>query len=484
MKLSDRYDSCSIKTRLMLISGSLLFILLCAGAMFVEHRIDASFSLHQEKRIENRLATLRFIIDSRPDYRDVLQKNLEWETAYGPNPEILTRILDSSGLTILESAGMQDNIPSHLFSPATLKGGYGDEEIVQAPNGRYFLLASEVHPSPPNDKQVSIQIALDVTTEVEIDTENHEVIFLLLLVSILVSLLLGYLVLRQQLRPLDVIADFSTRVTAPTLDNRIDSDNWPVELRRFAAVLNAMLDRLEVSFKRLTEYTSSLAHELRTPITTVIGEAEVALFRDRSPEEYQRVLESGREECLRVSRIIDNVLFLERAECGAIPVEQTRFDPAEEIGNLFEYYEALAEERCATLSCHGAATLVGDPHLFNRAVSNLLANSLTYSPIGVAIDLRVSQVDGEAVEVAVRDTGYGIAEEDQGRIFDHLYRGDLARSNYPFGSGLGLTIVKAIMDLHGGSVTAANQPGRGTCITLRFPCMPAAGLQDQFRKEG
>lgn len=483
MKLSDMYSSCSLKTRLTVFLGVLFCLLLCTAAWFVERRINISFSLQEKEYIETRLAMLHAIINNRSDYRDVIQENLEWDTEYGSNPKHFTRILDRSGNILFESTGMGSEIPSRLFSPQTLQGTYGEGRIIKTSDDRYFLLRSDVNRSQDPDKKATIQIALDVTPEVMIDADNHKIIFLVLLAGIVVSSVIGILIIRQLLRPLEIIADFSTRITTRTIDRRIDSDRWPEELKRFAAILNAMLDRLERSFTRLADYTSNLAHELRTPLTTIIGEAEVALFKVRTPEEYQLVLESGREECLRVSRIIDNVLFLERAECGTIPVEQIPFDPVDEINSIFEFYEALAEEKCATLSCHGTGTLVGDPCLFSRAVSNLLANSLTYASPGVVIDITVTQAEGEAVEVAICDTGHGIAERDLDRIFDHFYRGDLSRSNYPLGSGLGLTIVKAIMELHGGSISVTSRISRGTCVTLRFPSIHPDGYQNQIRKE-
>jgi two-component system, OmpR family, heavy metal sensor histidine kinase CusS len=483
MKLSDIDRSCSIKTKLVVFIAGLLCILLFIAAWFVERRINIGFSLHQNETIENKLAMLHTIINNRPDYAEVIRKNLEWEAAYGAYPQQFTRILNGSGLTLVESTGMGSNIPSRLFSPPALQGTNGEDRVIQAPNNRYFLLKSDACRTPLPDENAIIQIALDVTPEVTIDAANHKMITLVLLVGIIASVTIVNLIVRQLLRPLEVIADFSTQITVTTIDKRIDSHNWPEELKRFAAILNAMLDRLEQSFIRLTEYTSNLAHELRTPLTTIIGEAEVALFKVRTPEEYQEVLESGREECLRVSRIIDNVLFMARAEYGTILIEQTLFDPIGEIRGIFRFYEALAEEQCATLSYHGTGTLVGDPLLFSRAVSNLLANSLTYSSPGVEIDLSVIQVEGQFVEVAIRDTGHGIAEKELDRVFDHFHRGDLSRSNYPLGSGLGLSIVKSIMDLHGGDISVTSQPGKGTCVTLRFPCIKTDERQNHIRKD-
>ncbi|MEI6208093.1 MAG: heavy metal sensor histidine kinase [Desulfuromonadales bacterium] len=472
MNFLDAYSRSSIKIKLALISAVLFCVLFFIVALLVENALNDSFSLLENDRVEILLNKLHAIMNDRPDYAEGIRKELEWEAAYVPAPQFLVRILDSSGRIIVESGGMSSICPPRLFpiTPvATSKKVHVDDVIIQAGNNRYYMLKSDAWRLHVPDKIANIQIALDITSAKKIDSDNHNKIVLLFISGVIAATTVSSLIIRRILSPLEEFTDFSRHISVETINARIIHDRWPKEFRRFSSVFNMMLDRLENSFGQLSEYTSNLAHELRTPLTNIIGESEIALWQVRTPEEYQRVLVSAREECLRLSRIIDNVLFLARSASPHARIERIPFDPVAEIMDLCAFYEGVAEERCAKVSCNGAGTLVGDPLLFQRAINNLLANSLTYSSPGVEINLTIRLAEGESVEFEICDSGHGIAEEDLARVFDRFYRADRSRSNYQQGSGLGLPIVKSIMDLHGGTVTVASHPGRGTTVTLRFP---------------
>ena len=231
-----------------------------------------------------------------------------------------------------------------------------------------------------------------------------------------------------------------------------------------------MLDRLEDSFRRLSQFSADLAHELRTPVNNLRGEAGVALSKARTAEEYRRTLESSLEELARLTRLIDNMLFLARADgAGVNPLARSSFDARKEIEAVCEFYRALAEDRGVAVSCEGAGVAGADPMLFRQAVSNLLSNALNYTPHGGRVVFQLREREDHGLEVCTRDTGCGIAPEHLPRIFDRLYRVDSSRSQHPNGAGLGLAIVKSIMTLHQGAVEAQSTLGQGTTITLSFP---------------
>jgi two-component system, OmpR family, heavy metal sensor histidine kinase CusS len=227
-----------------------------------------------------------------------------------------------------------------------------------------------------------------------------------------------------------------------------------------------MLDRLENSFTRLSQFSADLAHELRTPIANLRGEAEVALTRSRTAEEYREVIESSVGECERLSGIIDNLLFLARAEAADGPVAREHFDGRAALEKIAGYYETVAEERQIAITCAGTGKVSADPLLFGRAVSNLVDNAVRHSGEGGQIDLALA-VDEAGAKISVRDRGIGIAAEHLPRVFDRFYRVDSSRSSE--GTGLGLALVKSITDLHGGRAEVASEAGRGTTVTLSFP---------------
>jgi two-component system heavy metal sensor histidine kinase CusS len=256
------------------------------------------------------------------------------------------------------------------------------------------------------------------------------------------------------------------RIGPKRLHERIPPEGWPRELRPLAVAFDEMLDRLEDSFTRLSQFSADLAHELRTPIANIRGEGEVALTRIRTPDEYREVIESSLGECERLSGIVENLLFLARAEAAEGHIQQALFDGGAAVEKIVAFYEPLAEERRVAVTCAGEGDIHADPMLFGRAVSNLVENGLRYTAPGGTIVVSIA-LRPERAEISVKDTGCGIAAEHLPRVFDRFYRVDSSRSSQ--GSGLGLALVKSIMDLHGGSAVVESTVDRGTTVTLTFP---------------
>jgi two-component system heavy metal sensor histidine kinase CusS len=227
-----------------------------------------------------------------------------------------------------------------------------------------------------------------------------------------------------------------------------------------------MLHRLEDSFVRLSQFSADLAHELRTPIGNIRGEAEVALTRSRSAEEYREVIESTIAECQHLGHIVDNLLFLARTEAAEGQLQRTSFDGRAVVERIAAFHEPIAEEQKLTIACEGHAKFLADEMLFSRAVNNLVENALHHTPAGGTVGISIVN-RGANTEVSVKDSGVGIAAEHLPRVFDRFYRADPSRS--ADGAGLGLALVKSIMDLHSGSAQIESEPGRGTTVTLSFP---------------
>jgi two-component system heavy metal sensor histidine kinase CusS len=198
----------------------------------------------------------------------------------------------------------------------------------------------------------------------------------------------------------------------------------------------------------------------------MIGEAQVALTRDRTAAEYRETVESTVGECERLSRIVDNLLFVARVDAAREPIARKRFDARSAIEKIAEFYQTIAEERHVIISCSGKGQIYADPDLFERAVGNLLDNALRFTPENGSIQIVLSERDGD-FEVAVSDTGCGIAPEHLPRVFDRFYRAESSRGSD--GAGLGLALVKSIVDLHGGSAIIESNVGRGTTVKLIFP---------------
>jgi two-component system heavy metal sensor histidine kinase CusS len=227
-----------------------------------------------------------------------------------------------------------------------------------------------------------------------------------------------------------------------------------------------MLKRLDDSFTRLSQFSADLAHELRTPIANMMGEAQVALSRDRSPGEYREIIESTIGECERLARIVDNLLFVARVDAAREPIARQRFDARAAVEKIAAFYQMIADDHHVAISCSGEGQIHADPALFERAVGNLVDNALRFTPENGSIQIALSEHMAD-FEVAVSDNGCGIAPEHLPRVFDRFYRADSSRSSY--GAGLGLALVKSIVDLHGGSTKIESKLARGTTVKLSFP---------------
>jgi two-component system, OmpR family, heavy metal sensor histidine kinase CusS len=360
-----------------------------------------------------------------------------------------------------------------MLSMITLQPIPADKRIVVEQLTHWVSQASPVRGiatlAPLRDgTTIQISVARSMQDRVDMLARYGTLIWATELIILIIGILLSLVFVRRALKPLDAIAADAHSITTERLDARIDVRRAPGEFQDLAVTLNTMLQRLERGFERMWHFTTDLAHDLRTPIANMRGASEVALARARSPSEYQSLLASNIEECDRLSRMIENVLFLARAESPQFGLARVSFDAAEELQRIREYFEGLAEEGGIRIEVRGSARISAERELFRRAVNNLLVNALRYTPRGGTILLTASGSDAEVV-IAVENPGPGIPPEEITRIFERFYRADPARSVSTEASGLGLAIVKTIMDLHGGKASVRSEVGGQTVFELHFP---------------
>jgi two-component system heavy metal sensor histidine kinase CusS len=345
----------------------------------------------------------------------------------------------------------------------------------QSPDGKYYrIVSASAMAGRAAPRQLTIALALDVSLEQRLLAGYRNTLLVTLIFAVLGAAVIGYAVSRQGLAPIRRIATAANEITSSQLDRKLAVADAPTELHELIVAFNRMLDRLRESFDRLSQFSSDLAHELRTPINNLMGEAQVALSRPRSAEDYRAVLESGVEEFERLSRMIENMLFLARADGAESVIAASRLDARDELEKVAEFYQLVADDSGVRIQCAGAAAVWADPLLFRRAISNLLSNALRYTADGGVILMEAAAGAGGAVTIAVKNPGAGIAAAHIPRIFDRFYRADAARERSVEGAGLGLAIVRTIMQLHGGSVSAASEAAGMTVFTLTFPAAPAA----------
>lgn len=350
-----------------------------------------------------------------------------------------------------------------------------------APDRRSFRLLLARIPVPagsragPQPRALLVAFAYESTQTRQIVRHELEIFGVTLLIGALAAALMGVWSARRILAGPKRLAAAANRISAAPLSERLALEHTPTELVESTLAFNRMLDRVEGSFRRLSEFSSDLAHDLRTPINNLLGEAQVALAKPRSAEEYRAVIESAVEDCERLSRLIENMLFLARAEDPHAAINRHWIDLRPLLTRGCGYYELLAEERGVgmTLDMLGAEPawqqVWADETLLNRAIGNLVSNALRYAPRGSRIGLTTQTHDGGGVTLEVANDGPPIAAEHQTRIFDRAFRADESRAGSAAGSGLGLAIVKSIMELHEGTASVISGPGRSTVFRLWFP---------------
>ncbi len=287
--------------------------------------------------------------------------------------------------------------------------------------------------------------------------------------AVAVFIIVGWLVIGRLLRPLAILSSKARHITAEHLHDRLAVPNPHDEIGQLAETLNGMIERLQISFEQMRRFTADASHELRTPLTCMRSEVEVALQQSRRPEEYREVLGSILEEIERLGRLSDTLLTLTRLDQGQLAPKHESVDLAELLREMADRIRVQAEARGATLSVAeglGRFVVEGDRRLLEQAALNLLDNAIKYGGHEIRAELR--RADGQVI-LAIHDSGAGIPAEHLDRLFDRFYRVEKSRSRELGGVGLGLSLVKHFVELHGGRMTVRSSPGKGTTFEIFLP---------------
>jgi two-component system heavy metal sensor histidine kinase CusS len=404
------------------------------------------------------------------DYKRELAGELQADHAGEEYVKHYVRLLDAEKRTVSETPGMSESLPGSVFPSLERDSHHSGEITWRAPDGSLFLLATAwVDLGKAGGEWGYLQAALDVTNVEQVLASFRTKLVACLIAGFLLCAVTGLVVARRGVRPLREMTARARAITSASLDERLAGAGWPTELNSLAGALDGMLDRIQDSFARLYNSVANLTHKLRTPITIIRGEAEVALTGEHSAEELREVIASSLEECGRLTHLVDNIIFVAQADAGKLQQVLIKTKARAEMEKVLDFYDPLAEEKGIAISCEGDATLEADPALFRKAFANLLSNALIFTPAGGRVDISTRQMDDGSAEIRVADTGCGIAEAELPKIYDRFYRVYETRYLDPHGSGLGLSLVKAIMELHYGSIEVRSQLAKGTTATLEFP---------------
>jgi two-component system, OmpR family, heavy metal sensor histidine kinase CusS len=469
----------SLAARLTIWYTALSFGIVLGATAFLYWTLSVGIAYQDDQFLWNKIHVLRALLKAAPnDERTITQE--VGEDVNGPQ-QAYVRVLAADDGSLYEAPGMASELGTALFpKPLGLADRIGAGALIHARSGKPFRAAAALAARRgDNGRPVVIEVAMDATSDEKLLVRYRQWLALVLVAGLGVSAAAGYQMARAGLRPLQRIIATTGSIGTSTLTERVVLAGLPAELYELGLTFNRMLDRLEEAFASLRQFSDDIAHELRTPIGSILGAAEVTLGQARPAPEYREALESIVEDASAMSRTVQSLLFLARSESPAMRIARETVDIAHELGLIREFYDAMASEAGVRIEVEAEPHLAAavDRTLLQRAVSNLVANGLEHTASGGTVRI-LAWRDGQAVVVEVADTGCGIAAEHLPHVFDRFYRVDRTRSAAGGNVGLGLAIVKTVATLHGGAVSIDSAIGRGTRVTIRIPSSPAdAALQ-------
>lgn len=455
--------------RLALLFAAVAIFTFASVGSYLYYSLAKELQRHDDLELIGKVALVRHLLEQIPSSIAVEKYQHLFLDAVVGHHGLFLQLRSSDGRTILSNKVPSTPLPRTSIVALQQEPTYSDVENWTPARGTGRALRAMGATASGAMDSVEIVLGLESTERSIVLASYGRTLVLSITAGALLAALLGYLVTRVALRPIRIFSNQANSISAQRLNTRLPMTNVPSEFRALAESFNSMFDRLEDGVQRLSNFAADLAHDLRTPINNLMVQTQVALSKPRSPSEYQALLESDNEEYERLSHMIENTLFLARAENAQLAVRPEHLNLFAELARIGQYFEGLAEEagvlfcvECQPLEVYADATLL------QRAVSNLVSNAIRHTPRAGRVSLSARRAD-DAVEIVVANTGETIPEDMRDRIFTRYYRGDEARSGRHGSIGLGLSIVRAIMTLHGGNARVEQTDDARTAFVLNFP---------------
>jgi len=424
----------SLGSRLALLFAACTAAVSLGAGLLFNRASEQHFIELDQQLLESRLSLLRSQLSGLERQSDLQTLLPALRNELSHQADLALRITGNDGRAWYASRNALPDAPT-ATGLATVHAGGVD----------YRSLAVRLNP------EARLTLFLDITHHQHFLQGMQRLIWLTVGLSALATALLGAWAARRGLQPLRQMGQVAASVSARSLTTRLPVAQMPEELAELASTVNAMLQRLEDAFQRLSAFSADIAHELRTPLSNLLTHTQVTLTRPRSLEDYREALHGNLEELQGMAQMINDMLFLAKADHGLLVPGQAALALHDEVDALLEYYAPLAEEGAVALVREGEATVQGDRHMLRRALSNLLDNALRFTPAGG--EIRVTLAPGSSICVA--NTGMPIEPAALPRLFDRFYRVDPSRrEGCSEHAGLGLAITRSIIQAHGGSIRA------------------------------
>lgn len=459
-------ETMSIATRIaLLFAGATGLIFITIGA-YLYQALGDELDRRTDTELIGKFTLIRHLLKESTSVAEIERSPNFFLDALIGHKGLSLRISRPNGTMILQNISIEKVLPRFIPLPLDKQPNSKDIRSYKPDIGSGRIL--EAMGATSDSEQVHIVLAREGTEKTELLQNFQQTLIIAILLGTGLTMIFGIIIVRSGLHPLEIIISKANDITAQHLNTRLSVHGSPHELQKLGTAFNSMLDRLEDSVQRLSRFSADLAHDLRTPINTLMMQTQVALTRSRPQEEYQTLLASNIEEYERLARMIENTLFLARADNAQLAVNWENLTVKVELQRIHDYFEGLAEDKDVSITINAEdISIKADRVLFQRAISNVLTNAVHHTQRGGYI--RVSaKAEKNVTEVIIENSGAGIAPEHLPHIFERYYRGDASRQELTHSTGLGLAIVRAIMHLHGGEVDVRSMVNQSTTFRLRF----------------
>jgi heavy metal sensor kinase len=427
-----------------------------------------------DDELESQVEDLKSFLQSQPKDRSIAKLKEEVNETYAiEHSGDFLEVYAENGELIYRSAFLQAH-PAALLPPDQVQRTILKSRRIDSRPFRFILQKLEV-----NGRVYTMEMGAPADDAVETLSLFRSYLLMFAPLLLLVAAAGGYWLSRRALSPVDALVRTARQVSGTNLNSRLQKLETGDELQRLSDTLNEMLDRIETAFLRITQFTADASHELRTPVSLIRTEAELALRRSRNEAEYKESLRHILLEAERTTALIEQLLSLARTDSGREKLHLQPVDLRQTLSSVVDGWQQVATIRNLEFSSNIEAPdafVMGDDTLLRRLADILLDNAFKYTPSPGSVRLSLEQ-RGESAVITVQDSGPGIAEEEQSKIFERFYRVDKARSRAQGGAGLGLAIAQWIAVQHRGWITVESQLGQGASFLVELP-MIAAPVQN------
>jgi len=436
-----------------LFSFSTVMILMIMG-LVIHQLVMHHFETQDRTQLEGKIQLVENLLEQ--NHHNPSELNLYLKDALVGHHDLIVQIERPSGQIIFSSS------PTELKSKTLVKSKHGPWLEWKVQNKIYHgLIYKKSFDQNSAIPSAQIIVGIDTSEHLHFLNDFRRQLLYIGIIGTICLMLLGWFAAWRGLRPVQNMAKVAEGISAQHLSERLEVDNTPTELKSLAIAFNDMLDRLETAVGKLSDFSSDLAHEIRTPINNLMTQTQVCLSRSRDISTYQEILFSNLEEFERLARMVSDMLFLAKAEHGLHRANLQQVNLVKEVSALFDFYDAIAAEKGMSLKQTGQGYVEGDPSMLRRALNNLLSNAIKYGKSDSIIKFKCQQ-NSDTTELTIENESSLLSQEQLTRLFDRFYRTDVSRQRVEEGTGLGLAITKSILDVHGATIQANYENGHIT----------------------